>query len=141
MSEQDRRRNTRLNTSQSNKVDVHYQFIDVEGLVSHPHNHTGQAMNLSLSGALIRGTIPDQNWITRLLNVSDILAIELDVDDSPRIRAIASVQWIRQSSEAEKYEFGLRFDRLPDNDAKELARFIAKQERRSGRLHQFPGTL
>ena len=137
----DRRRQDRLNVSQKSFVEVHYQFLDVEGLSSHPHPHGGQALNLSRTGALVRGTIPGQDWVSRLLNVQDILALEIHCSETQKIRAIASVQWIRRSAEREKYEFGLRFERLPDSDAKELARFIAEQEGRSGRLHQFPGTL
>jgi c-di-GMP-binding flagellar brake protein YcgR len=137
----DRRHNTRHNVSQKTHVGVHYRFIDVEGVASHSHSHAGQALNLSKNGALIRGTIPKQNWIIRLLNAQDILALELELEEDHVIRAVASVQWIRQSNEAEKYEFGLKFERLPDSDAKELYRFLARQERRSGRLHKFPGTL
>lgn len=138
---QERRRQNRLHIGQSDCVEVHYQFIDVEGLASHPHPHGGQALNISRSGALVRGSIPDSSWVSRLLNVQDILALEMHCGSRNSIRAIASVQWIRRASEQEPYEFGLKFERLPDSDAKELARFIAEQERASGRLHQFPGTL
>ncbi|MDF1662003.1 MAG: PilZ domain-containing protein [Planctomycetota bacterium] len=137
----ERRRQNRLPISQSDSVEVHYQFVDVEGLASHPHPHSGRALNISRSGARIQGSIPDESWVTRLLNVQDILALEMHCGSTNSIRAIASVQWIRRSAEQSSYEFGLKFERLPDSDAKELARFIAIQERASGRLHQFPGTL
>lgn len=137
----ERRRQNRWSVGHNSAVGVHYQFIDVEGLLSHPHPHGGQALNISRSGALIRGSIPDESWVSRLLNIQDILALEMHCGPSDRIRAIASVQWIRRGSEAQTYEFGLKFERIPDADAKDLARFIAEQERAAGQHHQFPGTL
>lgn len=128
----DRRRNTRHQMlSAGTEVDIHYTFMSVEGEASHPHTHAGTALNLSRTGMLLHGTIPDESWTTRLLNNEEILALRIPIPEGEPLQAVASVRWIRSSEPKDRFEIGLRFERLADGDLPRLERYLNRNKRRS----------
>ena len=141
ISHHERRRSTRLQLSPEQSFEARYRFIDSEGITSHPHRHAAIALNVSVGGALLRGTIPDSSWAPRLLDGQDFACFEVDLGLSEPIEGLAQLRWLKPSNEPAMYELGLEFLRLRPGHLPLLQRFVLSRSSASGRLHGFPEVL
>jgi len=129
-------------TPGARSLELRYRFLDAKGQASHSQQHTGRTVNLSESGALILGTLPDLSWSERLLRGQDILELEIELGASDNIiRSLASVRWLRRAGDAALFQLGLHFERFDGPGLRILQRWLTRRDHRSERLHRFPGTL
>ncbi len=90
--------------------------------------YEGKVINMSGGGIMMRGPIPNPQWIPELLSQRMAVGIRflLPGEEEP-IKALTRVAWIGAVDESShNYRIGLRFEELAVKDVDKIIKFIIK---------------
>jgi c-di-GMP-binding flagellar brake protein YcgR len=90
--------------------------------------HEGSTNNISGGGLLLRGRIPDLQWIPSLLMQRIVIGVNLHFpNDEMPLKALTRVAWIESLEEGtQKCSLGLRFHEIGREDEDRILQYIIR---------------
>ena len=112
------------------RLPVQYKFISIEGRPISDELYSGETRDMSSSGILLAGPIPDQISLRQLLKekITIWMLVELPEEESP-IQALARVAWIQSDKEdPENCMLGLEFTQITSANVDKIYAMIVRNE-------------
>ena len=112
------------------RVPVQYKFISVEGRPIGEEFYHGETRDISSSGLLLVGPIPEQISLRQLLKekITIWMLIELP-EEASSVQALARVAWLESDKEsAENCVLGLEFTQITSANVDKIYAMMLRKE-------------
>ena len=112
------------------RLPVQYKFISVEGRPIGEEFYHGETRDISSSGLLLVGPIPDQISLRQLLKEKITIWMLIEIgEEQPSVQALARVAWLQSDKEsAENCVLGLEFTQITTANVDKIYAMMVRGE-------------
>jgi c-di-GMP-binding flagellar brake protein YcgR len=113
------------------RVPVRYRFLSSGTLdPAMQETYEGATSNLSGGGLLLRGRIPNENWIPDLLMEKIAIGVQIYLTDAHEpVKALTRVAWVNTpDKDGDEVEIGLKFKEITRAGQDRIFQFILEDQ-------------